>query len=304
VITQKVVLVLGAGASRPYGFPLGYGLKTRITDDLNAHTGRKMLSEVRDAGFSAEEIEAFRSALHKSGKRSVDAFLEHRPEFLKVGKTATACALIPCENEHVLFAANEENWYEYFFNRLNARFDEFDKNAVSIVTFNYDRSLEQYLITALRNAYGKSLQECAAKLRSIPIVHLYGQLGELPGLGSPEIAFGAPITPEILTKSAEGIQIIHEDISGKPQFQKAHELIRTSQRICFIGFGYDKTNLERLLGDRVVENQQLFGSAKGFTRTECFRIEQTLRGFGFRAIELDGIYGEAFEFLRNHSPFD
>lgn len=304
MITQKVVLILGAGASRPYGFPLGYALKTRITDDLNPHSGRKMLSDVRDVGFGAEEIEAFRSALHKSGKRSVDAFLEHRPEFLKVGKTATACALIPCENENALFAANEENWYEYLFNRLNARFDEFDKNAVSVVTFNYDRSLEQYLITALRNAYGKSLQECAAKLRSIPIVHLYGQLGELPGLGVPAIAFGAPITPEILTKSAEGIQIIHEDISGNPQFQKAHELIRTAPRICFIGFGYDKTNLERLLGDRVVDNQRVFGSAEGFTSSECSRIEQALKTHGFRTVELDYIWGKALDFLRNHSPFD
>lgn len=304
MISQKVTLILGAGASMPFGFPSGYQLKTQIIEGLSPGNRRGMLSHLRNAGLELMEIEHFRTALEKSGKRSVDAFLEHRPEYLTVGKIATACALLPCENEARLFASGQESWYEYFFNKLNAQFEEFDKNSVSVVTFNYDRSLEQYLITALRNAYGKTVEECVAKLSSLPIVHLYGQLGELPFLNGQGIGYGAAINPETLRKSAEGIQIIHEDISGKPQFKRAHELLRNSQRVCLIGFGYDRINVRRLMEYGPAANQEVLGSAQGITPAECALIETDFRAYGFNAIKLDYIYGEALEFLRNRCPFD
>ena len=51
---------------------------------------------------------------------------------------------------------------------------------VAFITFNYDRSLEFFLLTTLKNRYQKTEQECAAKLKNIPIVHLYGKLALLP----------------------------------------------------------------------------------------------------------------------------
>jgi hypothetical protein len=304
MITHKVVLILGAGASMPFGFPSGYELKTQITHDLNPAYNRIILSNIHDAGFSPQEIEAFRTALQKSGKRSVDAFLEHRPEFLKVGKTATACVLMPCENEERLFAEGQASWYEYFFNKLNARFEEFEKNSVSVLTFNYDRSLEQYLITALRNAYGKTSEECAEKLRSLPIVHLYGQLGELPSMSGEGIEYGAPVNTQNLTRSAEAIQIIHEDVKDKPQFQRAYELLQNADRICFVGFGYDETNLQRLSGYGPRRHQVLFACAKGLTGRECYLIQDKLKALGYgERYSLDNL-GDALEFLRNNCPFD
>lgn len=304
MITHKTALVLGAGASMPYGFPSGYDLKIQIVNDLEPGHKRPMHRHIRDAGFSSDEIDDFRTALHKSGKRSVDAFLEHRREFLKVGKNATACALLPCESEDQLFANGGAGWYEYLFNKLNAGFEEFDKNSLSVLTFNYDRSVEQYLITALTNAYGKNLEACVEKLRTIPIVHLHGQLGDLPPLGDRGIEYGAAISPEALTIASEGIQIIHEDISHSPQFEQAHKLLRGADRVCFLGFGYDPTNLTRLLSYGPTLQQSVSGSAMGFTGRECYFIQEDIRRHGFREFSLDYIYGDALDFLRHHCPFD
>jgi hypothetical protein len=40
-------------------------------------------------GIDKQKLDSFRGALSRSGKQSVDSFLEHRPEFLDVGKAVT-----------------------------------------------------------------------------------------------------------------------------------------------------------------------------------------------------------------------
>jgi len=173
--------------------------------------------------------------------------------------------------------------------------------------FNYDRSLEHYLFTALNNAYGRTVEECAEALRSIPIVHLYGQLGELPplcndGLG---IAYGSPVTVETLRKAASGIKIIHEVVPDEGPFKQAHELLRNAARVCFLGFGYSQTNIQRLLGYDPGHPPEFFGSAMGFTPRECEFIRSYLQGLGFGRITcLEENFGEAIRFLRRHCPFD
>jgi hypothetical protein len=53
--------------------------------------------------------------------------------------------------------------------------------------------------------------------------------------------------------------------------------MREAQRICFIGFGYDNTNLERLFGGGVGPLRDVFGSAKGLSEQECVLIKGKLR---------------------------
>jgi hypothetical protein len=305
MITQKIVLVLGAGASMPFGFPSGADLKTEITARL-IHTDR-LHSLLIEGGFESSHTEDFRTALLKSGKRSVDAFLEHRAEFLEVGKAASACALLPREREDYLFRS-QASWYDYFFNKLNARFEDFDRNSVSVLTFNYDRSLEHYLFTALKNAYGKTSEECVEALRSIPIVHLYGQLGELPPLASDGlgISYGSPVTVENLRRAASGIKIIHEAVTDEEPFKQAHALLGSATRVCFLGFGYAQTNLQRLMGySPPTGGPEVLGSALGFTSRECSLIRSEFQALGFnKVVSLQELFGEVLPFLRHYCPFD
>ena len=141
MITVPTVLVLGAGASVPYGFPSAADLKRIICDTFDIQTNlhaAQFLAERYD--YEVAQFVLFREAFRKSGKTSVDEFLEHRKEFVDVGKLAIAYCLIPFENEEKLFdydAGRGGNWYEYLFNKLNAPFEEFGRNRVSVVTFNY-----------------------------------------------------------------------------------------------------------------------------------------------------------------------
>ncbi len=305
MITQNIVLVLGAGASMPFGFPSGTDLKNEITSRL--HPRDPWHIQLEEAGFQIDQIRDFRTTLLKSGKRSVDAFLEHRTDFLEVGKAATACALLPREREELLFHPGKESWYEYFFAKLNARFEDFNRNPVSVFTFNYDRSLEHYLFTALQNAYGKTSEECAEVLRSIPIVHLYGQLGELPPLSSDGVGipYGSPVDVGILRKAASGIRIIHETLTDDEPFKQAHELLKNASRVCFLGFGYDLTNMERLLGYGPTGRPEVFGSTIGLTPRECDLIRSIFHRLGlYTVIFLDFVVADSLPFLRSSCPFD
>ncbi|MGD0307174.1 MAG: hypothetical protein ABSC71_20305 [Candidatus Acidiferrales bacterium] len=302
MINRKVVLILGAGASMPYGFPSGAQLKRDVIKGLGPNGSIRRTAF--QLNFTADHINQFERSLALSATRSVDAYLEHRREFIKLGKVATACTLMPREVIDRLFKEDETDWYQYFFHKLRSRFEEFERNRVAVVTFNYDRSLECFLTLAIMNLYGKSQAEAAAKVQSVPIVHVYGQLGSLPSPISVGMAFGTPESPHLIDQAADSIQIVHEDRPNSQNFQDANRLIREAQTLCFVGFGYDETNLHRLLTRPEDRYKEVIGSAKGLTQRESENVINIFRQIGYENVKLDWSDGEALSFLRKHCPFD
>ena len=140
--------------------------------------------------YSEDAIDAFGQAFYYSCKNSIDAFLEHRIEFMDIGKAAIAASLIGFEVPEYIFKYKQDNWLRYTFDRLSTRFEEFGRNRLSIITFNYDRAAEWFLFTSLLNSYGKTYDECVEMLKSIPVIHLHGRLGYLPWEKPPGRAFG------------------------------------------------------------------------------------------------------------------
>ncbi len=308
MITKKTVLILGAGASRHLGFPTGIELKDQI---LNYDAEKIKQSMNSDpiwgyilSKFSYETCSKFFNALKKSGKQAVDAFLEHRHELIDLGKAIISRILISCEREELLFETRN-NWYQYFYNKLNAKFEDFSNNNVSVITFNYDRSLEQYLLTAIQNDYGKTEKEAADVLKSIPMTHLHGNLGDLPALKEKNSReYTQNCTPEILQLCIDSIKIIHEGIEADLQFSQAHRQLSEAEIVCFLGFGYDKINLDRLKINEIFNGDpKIFCSSYGLTNSERMYISNYIKGNTL----IDYGYNEGndiLSFLRKHSPFD
>src|SRR6266853_4129728 len=177
MIKRPTVLILGAGASVPFEFPSGRALRDRIIAGVS-HPSAQLFGLLRACQFDEQQINAFGAALRRSGQPSVDAFLEYRPEFLDLGKTAIAALLIPFEVEDKLFGG-DRNWFEYLFKRLGESPQEIAESRLAVITFNYDRSLEHFLFTSLRNSFNLPFDRVQALMQNIPIVHFYGKLGEL-----------------------------------------------------------------------------------------------------------------------------
>jgi hypothetical protein len=99
MIQSRTVLVLGAGASVPYGFPSGEELRRKVLRSLGLkpEVPGSLLQLLNNAGFDHSHIQDFRTELLHANTTSVDLFLEKRPKFVDVGKVAIAAILLPLE---------------------------------------------------------------------------------------------------------------------------------------------------------------------------------------------------------------
>jgi hypothetical protein len=246
MLKRPTVFVLGAGASRPFGFPTGLELSDLMANELSP--GNAGFNSLISLGYQRTQILNFRNAFFYSGKNSVDAFLEHRTDLIEIGKAATAAVLSPFERPDRIFSY-QDNWLRSLYNNLNASFEEFGKNRLSVITFNYDRVVEHFFFESLRNSYQKSDEQIHEVLKRIPVIHLHGNLGYLPWEGqSKSRPFSNQNEPASLRVAAQGIKIIHEDITdGRDRdFERAKVLLAHADQIYFMGFGFNKTNMDRL----------------------------------------------------------
>ena len=231
----------------PYGFPTGRGLLDDICaklkgEFLDTEWGERFVDLFGRRDKAVPAIREFRKRLYNSSKDSVDAFLEkpENEEFIPVGKIAIAAMLVPCEDSTKLISTSRSgpSWYAYLFNSLDndSSFEKFGDNKLSILTYNYDRSLEEFLYISLKNLYDRSAEETANVLRQIPIVHLHGALGAHPSQdGNMTRDYSSN---SYVPAAAEGIKIVHEIEPSGEQFRTARHLLTRAERICFLGFGY------------------------------------------------------------------
>lgn len=272
MITTQTVLILGAGASKPYGFPIGEDLKNLICDNLiveerNAEKIRLLVQ----MGFDTKLIAEFRKDLDGAEAYTIDEFLEHQLKYYEIGKASIALSLIPFETEKSLSG----DWYQYLLSNLNTEFAYLDKNKISILTYNYDRSLEQYLFNAISHKYPNNEEQIIAKIKKIPIIHSHGYLGSLPWQESQGQKYSPELNIDRLRIAQQSIKIVHDkDIEENPEFIAAQNTLEIAKRIYFLGFGYDDINLERLDLKSAPQDSLICGTSYQLSRKKKRDLER------------------------------
>ena len=225
-------------------------------------------------------IKSFYENLRMSGKYSVDAFIEHRPQFTEIGKVLIAHEIIRCEIESKLNPV-EGNWYKYLYNRINDSYDKIPENNLSIVSFNYDRSFEQCMLNYIKSDYDKTFQEAESILSLIPIIHLHGKLGELsPSDRKNYKSYSQEFSIKDINTCIRNIKIIHEDVpKDDVQFNTAIDLISKADIIWFLGFGFHKANLKRLrIPEILPSGKEILATTLGKELGELYEIYNSLKG--------------------------
>jgi hypothetical protein len=332
MITRSTVFILGAGASEPYGYPSGRGLVKVIIKALSNQSALYQLCIGLE--YDPREIADFLKTLTLADPPSIDSFLETKRKSEKLGKTLIGLALFMKENPDALttLIGEEEGgkWYGDLVNKLKTpAVDDFSKNEVSFLTFNYDRSFDHYLFTSIKHSYDDlSDDKCAEIVRTIPIIHLHGQIGKLPwqnehGEERPYqntrneiellIKYSKPSSKKIddlefakarhfVNEQISGqIKIIHEnELDNDPAFKDAHKRLERAERIYFLGFGYNDENLRRLrftdLERTTIIGKTIEGTAHGIGEVRRNQIHSASK------IELHENY-KVKEFIRERVDF-
>lgn len=302
---RKTVLVLGAGASIPYGFPSGQGLIDQITGTLEVVEKRALLEE----GFDGVDYTDLQDALRKAQPASIDAFLKYRPDLRRVGKFAIALMLVRQERAGRLWQPEdnrqrEELWYSRLLNLIAESPEDFASNQLSIVTFNYDRSLEQYLFQAAKNRYGLSDYDAASILSHIPITHVYGQLCPLPWQATGDTVarpYEISARATAISAAADAIRVIYEGVQSSAELNAAREWLAAAEQVYLLGCGFHHRDNMDLLGlpDLAANGKQIAASCYGYTPAEV----NAFRSGVCKKMDLGKPGWTVTGFLRNHEGF-
>ncbi|MBW8329231.1 MAG: hypothetical protein K0M48_08810 [Thiobacillus sp.] len=262
MIKQKTVVVLGAGASAPYGLPTGFRLRQLICENdasnpflrvsgagIPTSTMSAKLEKLMD--IPEAETFSFIEAFKRSNVGSIDAFLARRKNFETLGKLIIAFQLCRHEHHSMLYEGkNDDDWYHALWNAMVDNIEtpqELINNQLRIISFNYDRSLEYFLHQATVHTFGLNDETAQNILRGIDILHPYGVLGNFDPSGTVGgRQYSVDLSKEHLNIAAAGIQIIPEARDDAPAFERARDWFSWANQICFLGFGFDPLNVKRL----------------------------------------------------------
>jgi hypothetical protein len=247
------VLILGAGASNHYGFPLAAGIVTRVSGDADGLRAR-----AQTFGLEPKVYERVVERLLNSGCTSVDQFAEYLDDAADIitAKALIAYHLGICEVRGALRSERAGgHWYRLLANQLiGPTLEGFPQRDIAVVTFNYDRSLEQYLLDCLTARFGERHSEAdiRAALLRLPIIHIYGRMGYLPGFAKPdepERAFERIETRVQMDAAIAGMHLLRElrGAPGRGERDAARECLRDATgHVVFLGFAFAQENLEAL----------------------------------------------------------
>jgi hypothetical protein len=208
--------------------------------------------------FGEAALDDFCRQFEVSGLYSIDAFLARRPRLQEIGKRCIAALLLAAESQwRVENPATD--WYGTFWNQVTTdSLDDLDFSWLSVVTFNYDRSFEQYLLAAIMATYGAAEQDALESLGTLRIVHVYGSLGGAFSTSNGYLEREGGLTAARVGTAAQSLRVIPEHRNaGGDDFEVAKELLRASWRTAVMGFGFDPTNLARLDAGDTLANQRM-----------------------------------------------
>jgi len=276
-VKRRTVFILGAGASRPFNFPSGPELRDVIIKDLAGRGGIGIRETLLRLGFSQSEIEEFAEVFRVSQIPSIDAFLQKYPELETLGKTAISYVILYWENTNKTHIFDSPDWY---LKLLLAIKDDQNLYAedLTIISFNYDRSLEYYLQRALGKVLKLPPAEVNERVDRLGIIHFYGSLGELPTEPNAPGDYGLN-EDAMITKGAESIHLIGRNTIAREIRERSVVRCSEAETIIILGFGFHPENIQILRPDLwggITDDFKLYSTDLGMSNTDKERAKSRL----------------------------
>ena len=321
MIRSKTTLVVGAGASCELQFPGNEELLSRIGQSFDFSrfgTGVQMKDSVllsqylqkmaTRLGKRDEDIHAAAERIRIAAKltRSIDSLLDQHdtdPLITAAGKLAVVHFICQSESKSTLRAEpriagdlpiqGTDTWLYQLGQLVTSGVprSQVEKclDDLSIINFNYDRSIEHFLPWAMVMAFGMELKEAqaivAAQLR---IIHPYGTIGRLPWQK------GEAADCEWGTEQPWNIHNLAMLIRTSTEVQRDHNMlmqirsaVSSAKRIVFLGFGFQAQNVDLLVDYGLSHDPEIALTVHGMSRSNRDSlIRMVKRKFGVEHDEL------------------
>jgi hypothetical protein len=316
----KTLLVIGAGASCEANLPSGEELKHRIAKILDIKFERfnrqvggdpRIVEAIHKfAGGDITGVNPYIPKAHRirdvvpSAAISIDNYLDaHKgdAELELCGKLAIVKSILDAEAsskmkrkdqylDEFVFDNLKETWYISFLKMLteNVRRDNIASifENVSIITFNYDRCIERYLVQGLSHYYGLAAQEAQQIVATLRIVHPYGKVGFLPWQGHPGVPFGDHARADLLAISRE-IKTFTEGLDDQAMVAEMQGMVAGAENIVFLGFSFHPQNLELIkVPAGKTAARRLFATVLGASPSDQGAIKASVAAILNRAVNV------------------
>lgn len=281
---MKTAIILGAGASKPYNFPLGPELKNTVTRFALDHNVQERLKQLR---YQPAQLQELAECLRYGRFQTIDEFLDAKKSFREIGGYIIAESILQHETKDSIFPARD--WLETLYTKIHKKVLAKEDLGISFITLNYDRTLEYFFSKVTKYDCREDEEEMVANaLSRIPILHPHGSLGsllELPyGLGG-----GARDATKI-KEAGKRIQIISDKLEDSPAYTAAMSELENVDRILFIGFAYHPSTMSTLLKNIDPEKTELIGSSLSLSQER----EDAVKNWSKSKIKLQPVNANTF----------
>lgn len=332
---NNLVLVLGAGASKEAGLPIGTELKELIARVLHMTfkagqqvTGDYDIYEAYQHFVTTLDDGTKRGALTEAGHiiskamplaESIDNFIDAHKGMQNIeiaGKLAIAKCILQAERSsklysdaytnspHFNFADLEKTWYGALFKTLirNCQRSDIPRRlgSTTIISFNYDRCIKHYLHHALMRYYNVESAKAAEWVANLDVFHPYGSMGPMPWENPQDaVGFGAEVDARTLLKVAQRIKTFTEGTDeAHSDILAIRQAIASTDKLAYLGFAYNEQNLKLLYGNETNKHREGFCSVIGTSYGLSQNDIELITG------ELTTLGGYAREWVRIRDQFD
>jgi hypothetical protein len=275
----KITLILGAGVNKEInslidlGLDLLKGIAERVTDITTPLPKDKYFSKLLNQ-IDAKEIvrEEFVKDLNRyrtySEYASIDDFLHkveslkefeiNRSEYKRIAKISIIFHVLGYEGSDtekniLIDVKNGKTWFRLLSDYMQNNVFESSNIDLNIITFNYDRILEKYLLEFFNRG------DNIANFINHKIHHVYGRIGcfdcltprDITKVKELQIPFGLSNNQiETINSITHHINLIYEEREVNPYIKK---IIKESDQILIMGYGFDYTNNIKIGLDKLID---------------------------------------------------
>ena len=281
---MKTAIILGAGASQPYNFPLGPELKGIVTHFAAEHSAQGFLDQL---GYERAHLQDLTECLRYGRFETIDEFLDAKKSFREIGGYIIAQAILRSETNSSLFPARD--WLATLFAKIYKKVLAKEDLNISFITLNYDRTLEYFFSKITKyDCREDEEKEVATALSRIPILHPHGSLGSLTEL--PYGLNGEPSEAIKIQGAGKRIQIISDKLEDSPAYIEAQRELEGVDRILFMGFAYHPSTMGTLLKNIDPEKTELIGSSFNLSKERA----NSVIAWSKSTIKLQGVGANSF----------